>query len=150
MAVQDWIDQYLIVKENKEDYYGHQYILDEYDHIIGKENRLLLTSINRNVYDVVKMIHDFGGIVVLAHVYHQKYGYLSFYHEFCSDLDFDGIEVTSYKEKQMLLEEYPQVKERLILMSSDAHQLEDINEAMYELDIEKWNQVWRKVCKISQ
>lgn len=146
--IQKWIDEHLILVENQVDYYGHQYIFDEQDEIVEEELNLLLSSLDLNVYEVVEAIHQFGGIVVLAHVMAKKFGIYEVYQGIPHDLDYDGIEVRSIKEYRDLKKVCFDVKDEFVFMNSDAHQLEDIQEAIYEMDEEKWNQLWRKSrCK---
>lgn len=149
--IQEWIDDHLIIVDNQVDYYGHQYIFDIHDHIVDEETRLLLSSLDLNVYEVIDMIHHFGGIAVLAHVMAKRYGLYEVYHTIPQDLDYDGIEVDGIKAYRDLKKKCPFIRDELILMNSDAHQLEDINDPIHEIDQNQLDALWRKsLCKKSQ
>ncbi len=142
--IQEFLNKHLILEPNDPDYFGHQYILDEYDQVIDEEGMLLIKSLNLNVKETIDAIHELEGIVFLAHIYNDRFSYLSLYMDLDFGLDFDGIEVKSRDEKKRLLTEYPQSQKRFILMNSDAHQLIDIQEAINEIDYNDFLDLWRK------
>ena len=86
---QSYLDQYLIEKENNVEYYGSQFILNEYDEVVGCEDRLLISSLNRTTKQIIDDIHELGGKVILAHVY-RKYGYIQKYGTLDFELGFAG------------------------------------------------------------
>lgn len=130
--VQEYLDRHLDAGMNIPAYYGNQLILNENDETVGVEPRLLLDSLDRNVDEVIADIHELGGRAVLAHLY-RKHGFIDHFGTLSFELPFDGVEV-SLKDRPRLFEEYPQVKERLVLTNSDAHQLVDIQEPIHRLD----------------
>lgn len=134
--VQNYLDQYLIEEENNIEYYGNQYILNENDEIIDQEKRLLISSINRSAKQVIEDIHNMGGKVILAHVY-RKYGYIQKYRSLDFSLDFDGVEVVK-ENYERLLNEYPELKDKIILCNSDAHYLGMINEPELSITQEQY------------
>lgn len=142
--IQQFLDIYLIEEPNDEDYFGHQYIFNDQDEIIGYESRLLIKSLDLSLKEVIAKIHHFHGIAVLAHALSKRYSIMHNMLTIDPDLDFDGIEVTSEKQKKQLLEMFPFLKEYMIFISSDAHCLEDINEPLYELNKEDFYELWRK------
>lgn len=146
--IQQWIDKHLIKKVNDSLYYGHQYIFDDNDEIVDEEPHLLLSSLDVDVYEVVNMIHHFQGLAVLAHVFAKKYSIYAFYHDIPANLDYDGLEVGSIKEQRELKIRCPHARDEFVLINSDAHQLEDINEPVYQIQQAQFNQLWRKrLCR---
>lgn len=151
IPIQKWIDSHLIVIANKPDYYGNQYICDASDQIIDNEDRLLITSLDIGVKEIIEAIHSFCGIAILAHVMSKKYGIYGLMHHIDNELDYDGIEVTCLKEYKELKELCPTINDEYVFINSDAHQLEDIQEAIYQMDKEDFDLLWRKrQCKKSQ
>lgn len=126
--IQDYLDNHLIKTLNNPDFYGNQIIYNEKDEIIDYEKYLLISSLDQSVEEVTKMIHQFDGKAVLAHV-KRKYGILNELGYIPEDLDFDGIEINNMKHKDILLKEYPFLKDKIWLINSDAHHLWSINEA---------------------
>lgn len=129
--IQSYLDEHLIVKENQPDYFGHQYILNANDEIIGEEERLLISSLDRNSIEVMNDIHALGGKVILAHIY-RKYGYLNTYEKLDTTLPFDGVEVLP-ENKERFLKSYPFMQDKIILCDSDAHYLAMINEPVFQI-----------------
>lgn len=149
--IQQWIDQHLIQVPHQPDYYGNQYIFNEMDEIIDQEDRLLLSSLDLNIYKVVEAIHQFQGVAVLAHVLAKRYGIYEIYHDIPADLQYDALEVTCLKEYRDLKKICPHIDDEFIFINSDAHQLEDIQEPFYEIDEEQLQRLWRKaLCRKSQ
>ena len=142
--IQQWIDQHLIKTINQKDYYGNQYIFDEYDHIVDEEVYLLLNSLDLTLNQIITEIHQFHGIAVLAHVFQKKYGIYEFYQDIPAYLDYDGIEVSSLKQLADLKKLCPHCRDDLVLVNSDAHQLEDIQEPLYQIDFQQLEKIWRK------
>ena len=142
--IQKWIDKHMIKITNQPDYYGNQYIFDSNDEINDVENNLLISSLDLDVYQIVNKIHEFDGVAILAHVMAKKFGIYEVYHDIPSDLDYDGIEVTSIKELKELKVLCPHLKDDYIFFNSDAHNLESINEPINQIDKDKFYQLWRK------
>ncbi len=134
--VQNYLDQYLIEKENNVEYYGEQLILNELDEVVDVEKRLLINSLNRSTKEVIDDIHKMGGKVILAHVY-RKYGYIQKYGRLDFSLNFDGVEVVK-ENYDKILSEYPALKDKIILCNSDAHYLGMINEPELSMTQEQY------------
>ncbi len=130
--IQHYLDTHLIEMPNRPEYYGRQVILDENDNEIGEEHRLLISSIARTTREIIKDIHEMGGKAILAHVY-RKYGYINKFKTLDFSLDFDGVEVYE-GNKDILLSDYPKLKDMLVLHNSDAHHLGMMNEPDYKLN----------------
>lgn len=135
--IQNYLDQYLIEEPNRPEYYGRQVILDENDEEVGEESRLLISSLARTTREIIEDIHTMGGKAVLAHVY-RKYGYINRYGELHKDLNIDGVEVHP-DDFERFIQEYPELKDTLILRDSDAHHLAMINEPEYEITNEQYS-----------
>ncbi|MFR7592767.1 MAG: PHP domain-containing protein [Longibaculum sp.] len=143
-VIQEFLDSYLIEEPNDEDYFGHQYILDEYDHIIGEEKRLLIKSLDLSLKEIIQWIHQNHGIAVLAHAMSERFSIMNVLMRIDEDLDIDGIEVTQKEHQDILIQKYPYLKNKLWFISSDAHRLEMISEPLYEIDEKEFFETWRK------
>lgn len=126
--VQKYLDKHLIKKKNNSSFYGNQVIYNEYDEIIGTEDYLLISSLDVGLRDVVDMIYKYEGKVILAHI-DRKYGIKRELGYIPIDLSFDGIEINDKKAKEILIHEYPFLKDKIWLINSDAHHLWSISEA---------------------
>lgn len=143
-VIQKWIDKHLIKVKNQNDYYGNQYIFNEFDEVIGIEDNLLISSLDLNVYQIVKKVHEFNGVVILAHVMAKRYGIYEVYHGIPDDLNYDGIEVESIKQLNELKQLCKHLKDDYVFFNSDAHNLESISEPINQIDRDIFYQLWRK------
>lgn len=143
-VIQEWIDKHLIKVKNQSDYYGNQYIFNEFDEVIGIEDNLLISSLDLNVYQIVKKVHEFNGVVILAHVMAKRYGIYEVYHGIPDDLNYDEIEVESIKQLNELKQLCKHLKDDYVFFNSDAHNLESISEPINQIDRDIFYQLWRK------
>ena len=143
-VIQEWIDKHLIKVKNQSDYYGNQYIYNEFDEVIGIEDNLLISSLDLNVYQIVKKVHEFNGVVILAHVMAKRYGIYEVYHGIPDDLNYGGIEVESIKQLNELKQLCKHLKDDYVFFNSDAHNLESISEPINQIDRDIFYQLWRK------
>ncbi len=120
---------------NDENIFGNQYIMDNTDQILGKEDYLLTTASGISIDDVVKEVTRFGGVVFPAHLDRASYSVLSVLGFMYPEMNFTAAGFThkayipQYEEKHELL------KSMHHLRNSDAHYLENMVEASVEIDL---------------
>ena len=114
------------------------------DEICGFEENLLISSVNASIHEVCDIIHQFHGVVVLAHVLHRKNSVMTQLGFIPKDLNYDGIEINFEADKQKIMERNPYLKEDVFwLINSDAHQLVDISEPVNVLSEQAISCLWR-------
>ena len=145
MRMNQFIEDKLIKEFNDYLYYGHQYVMDENDNIIREYPYLLIKSLEIRLKDLIDVIHEYHGIAILAHIYARRYSVHYSFKKIKSEWNFDGVEVNKAEDIIRFKEEYPEYKDRIILVNSDAHSLYDINERENDIDykileerFEKW------------
>lgn len=142
--IQSFLDNYLIEEPNDVYYFGHQYILDNQDNIIGEEPRLLIKSLDLSLKDIIVHIHMLHGIAVIAHAMEERFSIMNAMLSIDESLDFDGIEVKKSEHKDILENKFPFLKKSVWFISSDAHRLDMISEAEHEIDEDVFYGLWRK------
>lgn len=142
--IQSFLDMYLIEEPNDEYYFGHQYVLDENDNIIGEEKRLLIKSLDLSLYEVIEHIHQLGGVAVLAHAMSERFSIMNVFMSIDENLDIDGVEVTQVEHQNILLNKYPFLEDVVWLINSDAHRLDAISEPVYKMNTDIFYGMWRK------
>lgn len=143
------LDAYRIPIENRPDIFGHQIITDEDDSVIGEEKNLLSNATAISVEDVPMHVKKFGGICYPAHIDRDANGIISTLGTFPETPFFSCVEfhdrnkIAEYKEKHAL-------RDKLFIVSSDAHYLTDIRdkENFFELDGSSSDEVRRNLFKI--
>ena len=113
--------EFLKVK-NKPDIFGHQYLYDEDDNIIGEEENLLLTSAVISSSEVSGFIRKYGGVAVPAHIDRESNGMLQILGAITPE--FRAVEFSSTADKK-LVETY--ADKYRIIVDSDSHTLNTIN-----------------------
>ena len=120
--------QHIIYKNlsgvNDEKFFGEQLIVDEFDNILGSNERLLIGSTSLSINEIVEFIHGLDGIAVASHIDRETFsiiGQLGFIPE---ELSLDALELSSnydYGKNQ----DYKSHGLPLVT-SSDAHFASDI------------------------
>ena len=117
---------------NRPEIFGNQYIMDENDEICGEIDRMLVTASGLDIYTVVAVAKDLGGIAYPAHIDRESYSVLSNLGFIPPDLDISAVEITE-KSRAALEGEYS--NRYNIITSSDAHYLWDISERNHYIEV---------------
>ncbi len=133
----DYVRQRIPEIPNREDIFGEQRIMDENDNIIGKEELLLTTACNIGIYEVPKLVSDFGGVAFPAHIDRSSYSVISNLGGIDLTMGFDCAELTGKADVDFYLEKYPDLKKMKLLFNSDAHYLENMNMNPKHIEREK-------------
>ncbi len=108
-------------------YFGEQLIVDENDKVIGSTKKLLIGSTSLSVNDIVKLLHDLGGLAVASHIDRDSFSIIGQLGFIPGELTLDGVEV-SWRCEPNKIAAYKDYGFPLV-RSSDAHFLEDIGKA---------------------
>lgn len=111
---------------NVDDKWGKQLIFNEDDEVIGKENKLLISSVNLSMDDIIDTVHSYKGIVFPAHVNRYANSINTVLGFIPENLKIAGIELTGTNKEN----DYQKYH---IIKNSDAHYLGDINEKINSL-----------------
>ena len=132
--------------KNREEIYGEQLYMNEFDEVTAKEELLLVSATTMSIYEVIKYAKDCGGIAVPAHIDRSSYSVLANLGTVPEDLNINALEITK-KNREKLESEY---KNYRIISNSDAHYLEDISEPEFTINImsKTAENVLRYLCKI--
>lgn len=121
--------------KNREKIFGEQLIMDETDNVTGKEDLLLTTASSIGIYQVPKLMEQYGGAAFPAHINRSSYSVISNLGEITADMGFNCAELTPDADLNIYAEKYPDLKNMKILYNSDAHYLENINMNPKHIDI---------------
>lgn len=115
--------------KNRIDIFGEQLILDSEDNIISFDEYLLLNATTLSIEAAQKLAIKHGGIIYPAHIDRQANGIISTLGTFPDNPPFDCAEFHNSSLINDYIKNYPTLKNKKIIISSDAHYLWDINEA---------------------
>ncbi len=141
MEFDSFVEKHRMLIPNRKDIFGDQYILDENDEIIGEDEYLLSNATDITIDDVYEITKSHGGICYPAHVDRESNGIIATLGTFPEYMAFkvaefrDGGKIDGYNEK------YPALKDKIKVVSSDAHFLWDIKEKKeyFEIDDEPYS-----------
>lgn len=121
---------------NREDIYGSQLVMDEYDTVTGDIKQLLLTASHLNTDEIFRLVGNAGGIAIPAHIDRQAFSMLSNLGSIPEHLGIRHLELSKSCSEAGFRAEHPELAEYRLLRSSDAHTLGDIleREMFFELE----------------
>ncbi len=140
MAFGEVIQNALPKMKNNPLYFGKQLIYNEQHEQIKEEEGLLMGAADISLQEVVKLIETYEGIYVPAHINRGGYGILQTFGFLPKNIFFPIVEVDPH------LTISPKViHQKKVLYNSDAHQLGNILERIFYLEMETWQN--RKVIE---
>lgn len=120
---------------NKPDFFGPQYIMDEEDEITGEVDKLLISATDLSVNVLYDAVTTLGGVIVPAHVDRKTYSLIASLGFIPPDLAVHTIEVSKATSFDEALARFKYLKNYRLLNSSDAHNLGDIAEREYFIEL---------------
>lgn len=122
--------------KNKPEIFGEQLILDEYDNVIGSEEKLLITATDINSWELCDLLKNFGGVAIPAHIDKSSYSLLASLGDFPSDYGFKAIEIKEKEKTKYLLDKYKCLNNLKIIHNSDTHYLENFLDEYNKIGLE--------------
>ncbi|SJZ91111.1 PHP domain-containing protein [Anaerorhabdus furcosa] len=141
---QEWIDKKTNPIKNNESFFGEQNLCNEFDEVIGKEEYLLINSLNASLNETIDVVHCFHGKVVLAHVLDRVNSVTHQLGFIPQDCKFDGLEVKNLNQMITVKQKHPWIQETTWFINSDAHQLIDISEPENAMSSKEFELFWGK------
>jgi predicted metal-dependent phosphoesterase TrpH len=117
---QKWIDKWLIVIKNRPDYFGDQVWVDENDNILGEEDRLLISALDRNINQAYEAVHRLGGVFIPAHIDRKSNSLTSQLGFVPKDIKADALEISpNVSPDEVRKQKWGEIKP--LIAGSDAH-----------------------------
>ena len=123
---QDVVSAALPDLKNRERVFGAQYVVDATAEYLYTEERMLATSADLTVEQVVQQVNALGGICLPAHVDRPSYSLLANLGFIPPDLPIAGIELSSLTTPGKFVELFPYLAEYGMIINGDAHRLEEM------------------------
>lgn len=118
------LSEYRMKIKNRPEFFGEQLILDEDDNVVGKEEFLLPPATTLSLEDAVRFAKAHGAACMPAHIDRPSNGILSILGSMPEEPDFGYYELFDRSKR----DECGVGDDKHVLVNSDAHRLEDINE----------------------
>ncbi len=121
--------------KNRPEIFGDQIIMDEGDGIMGTQELLLTTASGISIENAVQIVGEYGGICYPAHIDRNSYSVISNLGMITPEMNFNAVEMTEKANQNEYKEKYPIIKNMPVFVSSDAHYLENMNEAKHTINV---------------
>lgn len=126
----EYVASQLMQIKNDEKIFGKQQICDVDDKIIGNEPYLLINATNISFEDIGKLMKEYHGVHIPAHIEKNSNSVLSNLGFISEDADFKVAELADISRYEELSKKHPYLQKCRIISDSDAHMLGNINEAV--------------------
>lgn len=136
---QQFLEAHLPHIPNDVDKFGYQLIINENEEIVGEEEFLLISAINKSINEVEEEVHRLGGIFIPAHIDKMQNSVLSQLGFLPPDLKVDALELSKRTNKEAFLKKNSYLAKYPFIQSSDAHLIEDVGCVYTELEMDELN-----------
>jgi hypothetical protein len=117
--------------------FGPQVIANEFDEVVGFQDKLLIGACDLPVDRVVDEIHRLGGIAVASHIDRQMFSVISQLGFIPDRLNFDALELTGFVKTPDARRRFNASGKFPFVRNSDAHQLADLGSNTCEYLLEE-------------
>jgi PHP family Zn ribbon phosphoesterase len=111
--------------ENKIEYFGEQFVVDETGEFIRRETRLLLTSANLSLQEAVEGISRLGGLAIPAHIDRKAFSLIANLGFIPPDVPFDALELSRRLSPAEARQKFPQLENFPLIQNGDVHRLDE-------------------------
>ncbi len=112
--------------QNREEFFGAQYVVDSEGEYRCTEDRLLQVATDLSVEQVAAETERLGGLCIPAHVDRPAYSLLANLGFVPPDAGFLGLEISRWVTPQQARERFPAIGAYPLLVSGDAHRLAEM------------------------
>ncbi len=116
--------------ESDEESFGLQTLVDDSDHVVGTNHKLLVGATTLSVEQIVEAIHERRGLAIASHVDRERFSLIGQLGFIPQGLRLDAVEVGQPSSARQNYG-YP------VITSSDAHFLEDIGKSFTSFLVEE-------------
>ncbi|MCL2087070.1 MAG: PHP domain-containing protein [Oscillospiraceae bacterium] len=137
MNFDEYVSKRLFPIKNEPKIYGNQYIMDSDDNITGVVETGLIHATSIEIYEVERLMKEFGGVFVPSHIDRDAFSIISSLGTVPHDCGFKTVEIYSKEKVDELKRLYPFINNCKIIHNSDAHMLEKISLPVNKLTVKE-------------
>lgn len=136
MKFDEYVDEKIMKFPNRVDIFGKQEICNEEDEVIGNEPYLLINGVDISFDELWNLVHAYEGIMIPAHIDKDSNSLLFNLGFVPPDSKFRVAEIKNLEKEKQIIEGNAYLEGCHIVSNSDAHYLQDIQEAIHFLEVE--------------
>ncbi len=122
---QTLVDRQLPDVQNRPEFFGEQFVVDETGDFIRRENRLLLTSADISLEDAISTVTRLGGLAIPAHIDRNAFGLIANLGFLPTGVPIEAVEISRHIHPDEVRTKFPQVGTTPLIQSGDVHRLEE-------------------------
>lgn len=122
---------------NDPDVFGMQVIGNEFDEVLGFNEKLLIGAIDMGIEEVVDRIHNLNGLAIASHIDKESYSVISQLGFIPETLKLDALEVSPNISIEDVRKRYGEYEKYKFVRNSDAHFIQDIGKGITEFLLEE-------------
>lgn len=121
--------------KNRPEIFGRQLRIGPDDEPAGEEEDLLINATDFSLEEAARCVWKLGGAAVPAHIDREANGVIAVLGDLPEEPDFPAVEYRDEGNVSRLEQEYPRLKGKRRIVSSDAHRLWEIADPGYALEL---------------
>ena len=126
LSMDELVAAHLPALTNRPDLFGEQHLLDEWGHLLGVDERLLVAGTDLSIEEIAQAVAARGGMTIPAHVDRSTHGLFPLLGFVPPHLHVELFEVSRHLSLAAARERWPGLP---LIHGSDAHSLEEIGQA---------------------
>jgi 3',5'-nucleoside bisphosphate phosphatase len=119
--------------KNDERRFGCQAIVNEFDEVEGFNERLLIGATELPLDDLIRRVHELGGITIASHIDRESFSVISQLGFVDPGIPFDALEISRMTGLVVARKRYPEFERYPFVLSSDAHRIDEIGKGYTEI-----------------
>lgn len=123
--------------KNNPDVFGLQVVGNEFDEVLGFNDKLLIGAVDLSIEEIVKRVHKLAGLAIASHIDRESYSVIGQLGFIPNSLEFDALEISPSLSYDDARKRFPEYQNYTFIRNSDAHFLDDIGKAKTEFLIEE-------------
>ena len=133
------LDAHRMPIDNDPEIYGRQQVVNENDEVIEELKPLLIAATDLFMGAAVDLVRSFGGVIYPAHIDRDSSGIIAMLGDIPPEYGFTAVEYRDLSNRERYEELYAEARGKRVVVSSDAHRLESVNEAVnyFELPLDE-------------
>lgn len=121
--------------KNRPEFFGRQLLIGADDEPVGEEEDLLVNATGLSLEEAVRLASSFRGAALPAHIDREANGILAVLGGLPEKPDFRSVEIRYPERLHELVREHPALKEKRVIVSSDAHTLWRIQDPGFAIEL---------------
>ncbi|MDI6803889.1 MAG: PHP domain-containing protein [Bacteroidota bacterium] len=122
--------------KNNPDVFGLQVVGNEFDEVLGFNDKLLIGAVDLAIEEIVNRVHKLGGLAIASHIDRESYSVIGQLGFIPISLEFDALEISTRLSYAEARKKFPEYQNYTFIQNSDAHMLDDIGKCTTEFWIE--------------